>query len=135
MQPVWLVLSMKLMQPALGKAYMGLLDDKMQNDLINSIDFKKKTSRTIDNAITLKKELQDVRVRGYSIDNKETEELMICYGAPIFDFTNNVIAAISFSDMKSPSMSDDEIGKEIRNCALKISKELGYQAQKYWLEV
>lgn len=120
---------------ALGKAYMGLLDDKMQNDLINSIDFKKKTSRTIDNAITLKKELQDVRVRGYSIDNKETEELMICYGAPIFDFTNNVIAAISFSDMKSPSMSDDEIGKEIRNCALKISKELGYQAQKYWLEV
>lgn len=69
---------------ALGKAYMGLLDDKMQNDLINSIDFKKKTSRTIDNAITLKKELQDVRVRGYSIDNKETEELMICYGAPIF---------------------------------------------------
>ena len=102
---------------------------------INSIDFKKKTSRTIDNAITLKKELQDVRVRGYSIDNKETEELMICYGAPIFDFTNNVIAAISFSDMKSPSMSDDEIGKEIRKCALKISKELGYQAQKYWLEV
>lgn len=120
---------------ALGKAYMGLLDDKMQNDLINSIDFKKKTSRTIDNAITLKKELQDVRVRGYSIDNKETEELMICYGAPIFDFTNNVIATISFSDMKSPSMSDDEIGKEIRNCALKISRELGYQAQKYWLEV
>jgi hypothetical protein len=37
--------------------------------------------------------------------------------------------------MKSPSMSDDEIGKEIRKCALKISKELGYQAQKYWLEV
>lgn len=134
MQPVWLVLSMNY-ATALGKAYMGLLDDKMQNDLINSIDFKKKTSRTIDNAITLKKELQDVRVRGYSIDNKETEELMICYGAPIFDFTNNVIAAISFSDMKSPSMSDDEIGKEIRKCALKISKELGYQAQKYWLEV
>ena len=48
---------------------------------------------------------------------------MICYGAPIFDFTNNVIAAISFSDMKSPSMSDDEIGKEIRKSALKISKE------------
>ena len=134
MQPGWLVLSMNY-ATALGKAYMGLLDDKMQNDLINSIDFKKKTSRTIDNAITLKKELQDVRVRGYSIDNKETEELMICYGAPIFDFTNNVIAAISFSDMKSPSMSDDEIGKEIRKCALKISKELGYQAQKYWLEV
>ena len=120
---------------ALGKAYMGLLDDNVQNDLIHNIDFKKKTSRTIDNALSLKKELNDVRLKGYSIDNKETEELMICYGAPIFDFTNNVIAAISFSDMKSPLMSDDEIGKEIRNCALKISRELGYQAQKYWSEV
>ncbi len=79
-------------------------------------------------------DLNDTKKRGYSIDNKENEKLMICYGAPIFDASNKVIAAVSFSDIKNPVLSDEEIGSKIRQCALSISIELGYSGGPFWQE-
>ncbi len=111
---------------SLGKALLAFLEPDKQSMILDQIKFVKKTSKTIDSKEVLIKELIETKQRGYSVDNKENEELMICYGAPIFDYTGKVIAAISFSDMRNPILTDEQIGIKIRNVALQISRELGY---------
>ncbi len=43
------------------------------------------------------RDLEKVRKTSVSIDDEETEEGLVCYGAPIFDWNEDVIAAISVS--------------------------------------
>ncbi|MCM1556028.1 MAG: IclR family transcriptional regulator [Anaeroplasma bactoclasticum] len=119
---------------ALGKALLAYLDQDTLKEVLGSIDYIEKTSNTIKNKDVLEKNLKDTKKRGFSIDNKENEEMMICYGAPIFDASHQLIAAISFSDVKNPVLSDDEIGSKIRECALRISRELGYSGKVFWEE-
>lgn len=57
--------------------------------------------------------------------------MMICFGAPIFDNTNKVIAAISLSDIKSDTYTNEEIGGAIKEAAEKISRELGYTGNEF----
>lgn len=119
---------------ALGKSLLAYLDSDVQKSIIESINFVERTSNTIKTKEVLEATLKDTKKRGYSIDNKENEKMMICYGAPIFDASNKLIAAISLSDIKNPVLSDDEIGKKIRECALRISRELGYSGKVFWEE-
>ena len=119
---------------ALGKSLLAYLDSDTQKEILDTISFIEKTSNTIKNKESLLVDLNDTKKRGYSIDNKENEKLMICYGAPIFDASNKVIAAVSFSDIKNPVLSDEEIGSKIRQCALSISIELGYSGGPFWQE-
>ncbi len=119
---------------ALGKSLLAYLEPNIQMDLLNKISFIEKTNNTIKNKESLLIDLRDTKKRGFSIDNKENEKMMICYGAPIFDGSNKLIAAISFSDIKNPVLSDEEIGSKIRQCALDISTELGYSGGPFWEE-
>lgn len=119
---------------ALGKSLLAFLDPKLQDNILESINFVERTSNTIKTKDVLKKALVETKKRGFSIDNKENEKMMICYGAPIFDSTNQLLAAISFSDIKNPILSDEEIGNKIRECALQISRELGYSGGPFWEE-
>ncbi|MDE6661172.1 MAG: IclR family transcriptional regulator, partial [Anaeroplasmataceae bacterium] len=119
---------------ALGKSLLAYLEPEVQKEILDSINFVEKTSNTIMDKNVLEANLKDTKKRGYSIDNKENEQMMICYGAPIFDASNKLIAAISFSDVKNPVLSDEEIGRKIRECALRISRELGYSGKVFWEE-
>ena len=119
---------------ALGKSLLAYLDPNTQKEILDEISFVEKTNNTIKDKESLLVDLMETKRRGYSIDNKENEKLMICYGAPIFDASNKVIAAVSFSDIKNPVLSDEEIGSKIRRCALSISIELGYSGGPFWQE-
>lgn len=119
---------------ALGKSLLAYLELDVQKNILESINFVEKTSNTIMNKDVLELILKDTKKRGYSIDNKENEKMMICYGAPIFDSSNQLIAAISLSDIKNPVLSDEEMGSKIRECALRISRELGYSGKVFWEE-
>lgn len=119
---------------ALGKSLLAYLEPNIQKEILQSIRFVEKTSNTIKDRTVLEETLKETKKRGFSIDNKENEKMMICYGAPIFDSSNQIIAAISLSDIKNPVLSDEEIGSKIRDCALRISRELGYSGEVFWEE-
>lgn len=119
---------------ALGKSLLAYLEPNTLKNILDSINFVEKTENTIMKKDTLEAILMDTKKRGYSIDNKENEKMMICYGAPIFDSSNQLIAAISLSDIKNPVLSDEEMGSKIRECALRISRELGYSGKVFWEE-
>ncbi|UKI50315.1 MAG: IclR family transcriptional regulator C-terminal domain-containing protein [Clostridium sp.] len=87
------------------------------------INFIKKTNNTIKNKQDLIENFKNLsKKRGYSIDCKENEDLMICYGAPIFDSTSNIVAAISFSDVRNNDYSDEEIGGFVKRMCFEYIK-------------
>jgi len=54
------------------------------------------------------------------------EENMLCIGAPIFDYSGKVVAAISASAIKKVNTDIEFEGNLVKNTAFEISKKLGY---------
>jgi len=80
---------------ALGKAMLAWNPDR--EAIVSRIKFSRHTERSIVSAKALKRELDITRKRGYAIDAEEHEDNIHCIGAPVFDYTGQVTAAISVS--------------------------------------
>lgn len=113
---------------SLGKA---LLMDKSKDEIIDIVGEKgmsRFTDNTFGNTKDFINEMQKVKNQGYAIDNQENESGIYCVAAPITDYRNRVIAAISTTG-KDNSFVDDsnsEIIQSVINTARTISKKMGY---------
>ena len=119
----------ELYYTGLGKVLLAYLQPDKLNHIVSEINFIKKTNNTIDNVSDLYKELEATRSRGYAVDNREVEEYMLCFAAPIFNYAGECIAAISISDMFSNDIDFDYYGQRIKEVGLKISEKLGYRVK------
>lgn len=55
------------------------------------------TGQTITEREKLLRELEEIRLRGYSLDNEECEDGARCVAAPIRDYTGRIVAGLSVS--------------------------------------
>ena len=90
---------------------------------------EKRTPKTLVDAKGLMEHLKKVHSQGYALDDEEFEEGVRCIGAPVRDYTGNVVAAVSIS---GPAMRMTE-KKIVENLVLavkeageEISRRLGY---------
>lgn len=113
---------------ALGKAILAFLPEEKRLSVLHKIRFDPYTSHTITSKEALLRELDEIKRRGYSTEHGELSELTSCYGAPIFDYTGNVIAAISLTDIATENESKNEasVVTDLLSVAGEISKTLGY---------
>jgi IclR family acetate operon transcriptional repressor len=112
---------------ALGKAMLAFgPEDWLRQTLSQGLEAR--TSHTLVSASALESELAAIRARGFSVDNEENEVGVRCVGAPIFDFTQSVIAAISLSGPtdRIDSPRSAELGPVVHESARHISQRLGY---------
>ena len=65
--------------------------------IIKKLSLLSYTKFTITDVDALNHDLDDIKDRGYSIDNEERNLGMRCIAAPVFDFNREVIAGISVS--------------------------------------
>ena len=114
---------------ALGKSLLIGLSEEEIRELIDPKSMVSYTEHTITDLDTLIKDVQVSRARGYSIDNEEVEYGMKCIAAPIRDYRNMVIAAVSTSwDLSS--MKEDVGERNIQlvtETARAISMRMGYR--------
>ena len=90
------------------------------------------TSRSVAALSQLEEELALTRARGYSIDDGQIREGMLCIGAAICDYSGAASAGIAISLIRSEA-SDQKIaylGEELRTTANALSEKLGYRSQK-----
>ena len=112
---------------ALGKAYLSAIDESQLERLLKIL--RKYTEKTITNIIELKIRLEEIRQKGYAIDNEEYVDGIRCVASPIFNQFNMPIAMIGISgprDRLSPNMCN-VFGEFIRSMALEISRQFGYE--------
>lgn len=114
---------------AVGKALLAFLPDSKLDDLIKRRGLRAYTRNTITTPAQLKEDLERVRRLGYAVDNEEVEEWLRCIGAPVRDYSGEVVASISIAGPNF-RLTDDKIpmlAKVVIETADQLSAELGYR--------
>jgi len=113
-----------------GKMIMSGMSNEEIKVIATSSQLPKFTPTTITTEVSLLKEIEEIRKSGYSLDREEHEEGIYCIAAPIYDYTNNIIAAFSISGPSERVKYDIESGNHIAlimETSNKISEMLGYK--------
>jgi IclR family KDG regulon transcriptional repressor len=116
---------------AIGKAVLAFIPVEERNALLDRITFIPRTPNTITDRAALVEHLELVYTRGFAIDDIENEEGIRCVGAPVFNHTRRVFAAISISGpayrLSIPRLL--ELSTLVITAADAISRKLGYVPQ------
>lgn len=110
---------------SLGKALLAFSDDYKER--VEGLDLYPKTDYTITDKDEFCEELRLTRERGYSVDDREHQDHMLCTGAPIFNHNGKVVAAISVTGLY---IEDKDYHSEhilVKETAHSISSKLGYR--------
>ncbi|MFW5687250.1 MAG: IclR family transcriptional regulator [Halanaerobium sp.] len=81
----------------IGKVLLAFSGQKYIEKFIKRVKFVKYTENTIINKKDLRDQLAAIKNKGYAVDNMEHENNIRCVAAPIFDYRENLIAAVSIS--------------------------------------
>jgi DNA-binding IclR family transcriptional regulator len=117
---------------AMGKAMLAFLPPEvLQAYLGRMVPLKRYTAHTITNPEVLLRELEEVRLRGYAIDEREVDEGTRCVGAPVFDSSGQVAAAMSIAGPAYRLTLDalHQFSGDVIRVTRELSRELGYVPQ------
>jgi len=106
---------------AAGKALLAFADTPPPAELPGS------TPRTITSPAALAEELEQVRGRGYAIDDEEYEEGVGCVGVPVRGPDGAAVAALSVSSpaARLHRIGTDTLGRLLATQAAALSRDLG----------
>jgi DNA-binding IclR family transcriptional regulator len=115
---------------ALGKVLLAWLPTNEMTAVLLQENMSALTPSTITTIESFMAQLDEVRDKGYSVDDEEDAIGMRCIGAPVFDHSGRVVAAISLTAPAQRLLRSkiDEIAQNVIGCALEISTRLGYTA-------
>ncbi len=110
-----------------GKALLAFQDEPTRQHLLDGMRYEPHTPHTITDRAGLAAQIEEIRARGYAIDDEEIEEGLRCVAAPIRDHSGRVIAAVSISGptTRVTEESPNTLAAALEACAQSISRELG----------
>jgi DNA-binding IclR family transcriptional regulator len=112
---------------ALGKILLSGLSDLEMQIFLKSTTFIPYTKNTITDPEVLAGVVRNVRTQGYAIDFEELSYGIHCIGAPIRDYTNKVIAAMSISgpSVRLTKLKTEELKAPLIESTVEVSKRMG----------
>ncbi|WP_226874716.1 IclR family transcriptional regulator [Microbispora sitophila] len=113
----------------LGKALLAEMEDRQVEALIERVGLPRRTAHTITDLDRLLAHLRDIREMGYALDDEEDAEGVFCVGSALRDHSGTCAGAISITGLKPalPTWRYQELGRQVRDAARRISSELGYR--------
>jgi DNA-binding IclR family transcriptional regulator len=113
---------------SLGKVLLAYLDSATVGAVLKKHGLPRITKHTITSLPALERELETVRRKGWAVDHEEALEGAWCIGAPVRNYTGDVVAAVSISKMMAHVARQEEprIVSLLKTVADGISKALGY---------
>lgn len=111
----------------IGKALVANMSEGDAERLVATLDLRRETPNTRVSAEALRKDLAQVRARGFALDDEETAIGLRCVASPIFDEHAEPMAGLSISgptaritDARVPAL-----GNAVKAIAAEITAELG----------
>lgn len=96
---------------ASGKAILANLPEERIRDIVDKYGLERRTSNTITDTERLFEELEQIRERGYALNDEEEMSGLRAVAAPVYDPSENLLGSISLSASKS-EMSDEVFQKK-----------------------
>ncbi len=110
---------------ATGKAFLSHMSDFEVRRLYREGLPPMRTQRSVQGVDELMKELQDVRKMGYSCDDEQVAEGIMCFGAAVLNSRNRPIAGVAVS-LPKEAVDDDVQEKAIANVQ-RIARQLSHR--------
>lgn len=112
---------------ATGKALLAELDPISVQDLFSEGFPTPLTSRSARNLAELYSDLEETRQRGFSIDDGQVREGMICLGTALHNHAGDAVAglAISLTRSEATAKAIADLGGKLVNAGREISRRLG----------
>ena len=110
---------------ATGKAFLSHMNEvELRRLYVNGLPSPRTpfSTRSLEHLI---EELEDVRVNGYSCDNQQVAEGIVCFGASVLNSRNRPIAGVAVS-MLAEKLSEEEKARIISNVQ-RIAKRLSHR--------
>jgi len=123
---------MPLYCTAIGKILLAYMNEEEREAALTGVKLTAFTKNTITSRAALDTEFAQIRKQGYALDDEEREEGLHCIGAPIFDYTGDIVATLSVSwpGFRYERGEESEKVEKVKNAAARISGILGYEPQK-----
>jgi len=112
---------------SVGKAVLSLLPEEHSRLLLGLEPFERRTRNTITRFEDLLEDLETIRQRGYSVDDEEDFEGIICIGSGVGSVAGRFVGAVSVTALKPqlPNWRLEAVGQEVRTTAQAISNQVG----------
>ena len=113
---------------ASGKALLSTLPPDRVKALLSTAGLRTLTKKKTRGMDGLLQQLAQARKRGYSVDDEETHDGMICFGAPVFDSRDGAAAAgvaVSLLKAAADQRQRDLAAQAVKQMAEVLSKRLG----------
>ncbi|HUG62631.1 MAG TPA: IclR family transcriptional regulator [Methylomirabilota bacterium] len=122
-------IGMRLPAPftATGKAILSAMADEQVRAVMANRWPAPMTSNSVRSLDELLEELAQIRKNGYSLDNGQVQDGMWCFGTPVLNSANKVIAGVAVS-MLANEIQHNQIGaisNNVRQVANMLSYRLG----------
>ena len=118
-------------QSAAGKAMLAFFVEERIKDFADATGLPAATPKTIRSYRALMKELAQIRLQGYAIDNEESGRALWGVAAPVFDRTGRVVAALGVAGTTLALNENTKVLiQEIKKRAQRVSARLGYDAER-----
>lgn len=113
-----------------GKVLLAELQQAEFQAFVRANGLKSYTQLTICSIGKLQRELEEVRRRGYAVDNQEFEEGLKCIGAPIRDRSGTAVASISIAGpaVRLRPERMPALISAVQHAAARLSAALGHGA-------
>jgi DNA-binding IclR family transcriptional regulator len=114
---------------SMGKAILAFMSAIHADEIISRLEFKARTGSTIVSPASLRKELAEIRAKGFAINNEELEKGLRAVAAPIIGFTGEAFAAINiaWATARHPGRRTfGEFAEKVVAAASRISSAMGY---------
>lgn len=122
----WIGRRMFLHSTSVGKCLLAWLPKHEIETLVKQQGLKKRTPKTITAITKLITDLERTKAEGYAVDDEENSLGARCLGAPVFDVTGNVVAALGASGTVTQvdEHSMPRIAEALKDSARRISRQL-----------
>ena len=113
---------------AVGKAVLAFLPESVLEEVL-ARPLRARTEKTLVTRTALLADLRQVRIRGYAVDNEEREKGLRCVGAPVWNYTSEVAAAVSVAgpSFRITRTRVPTIARAVVAMTRRLSADLGYR--------
>lgn len=114
--------------PSVGKVILANLPREQAMDILGRNQLQAFTQHTINTKEALLAELDQIRRRGYALDNEEYEIGIRCVGVPIKNIAGTIVGGLSISGTTA-RMTDELISDmvaDLKQAAADIAGRIGY---------
>jgi IclR family transcriptional regulator, KDG regulon repressor len=122
----WVGRRMFLHSTSVGKCLLAWLPKLEVEAVVKQQGLKKRTPKTITTVTKLLGDLERVKEEGYAVDDEENSLGARCLGAPVFDVTGNVVAALGASGTLTQvdEANMPRIAEALKETARRITRQL-----------